>query len=62
MPKSANKMKVRKNMNNYVALSNNLETLGLKRMQENIDSYLSLITDGTKSAVDVLYELTEMEM
>ena len=49
-------------MNNYIALSNNLETLGLKRMQENLDSYLSLIADGTKSAVDVLYELTEMEM
>ena len=50
------------NMNNYVALTNNLEVLGLKRIKENLDSYLSLIADGTKSAVDVLYELTELEM
>lgn len=49
-------------MNNYNALINNLEKLELNRIRENIDSYLDLVSEGTKTAVDAFYELSEMEM
>lgn len=49
-------------MNNYNALINNLEELELKRIKENIDSYLDFIADGSKTAVDAFYELSEMEI
>lgn len=49
-------------MNNYNALINNLEELGLNKIRENLDSYLDSIADGTKTAVDALYELSEMEI
>ena len=48
-------------MNNYNALINNLEELELNRVRENIDQYLNIITEGTKTTVDALYELTELE-
>ena len=48
-------------MNTYNSLINNLEELKLTRFKENIDTYLNLIADGTKTALDALYELTEME-
>ena len=49
-------------MNNYNALINNLEELGLNKIRENLDDYLDLISDGTKTAVDAIYELSEMEI
>ncbi len=49
-------------MVHYNALINNLEELELNRIKENIDSYLNAIADGTKTALDALYELSELEM
>ena len=49
-------------MNTYNSLINNLEVLGLNRMKENIDKYLDMIADGSKTALDAIYELTEMEI
>ncbi len=49
-------------MNTYNSLVNNLETLELYRMKENINSYLDMIADGTKTALDAIYELTEKEV
>ncbi len=49
-------------MNNYNALINNLEKLELNRMRENMDRYLDLIADGSKTALDAFYELSELEM
>ena len=50
------------NMNTYNSLINNLEVLELNRMKENIDKYLDMIADGSKTALDAIYELTEMEI
>ena len=49
-------------MNNYNALINNLESLELIRIRENIDKYITLIADGAKTVTDALYELTEQEL
>lgn len=49
-------------MSNYNALINNLEELELNRIRENMDSYLDLIADGTKTALDAFYELSEHEI
>ena len=49
-------------LNNYNALINNLETLELIRIRENIDNYITLISEGTKTVTDALYELTEQEL
>ena len=49
-------------MSNYNALINNLEELNLKKPQENINSYLNMIADGSKTALDALYELSEQEI
>lgn len=49
-------------MNTYNSLNNNLEELGLNRFRENLDAYLDMIADGTKTALDALYELTEREI
>lgn len=49
-------------MSNYNALINNLEELELNRIRENMDSYLNLIADGTKTALDAFYELSELEI
>lgn len=49
-------------MDNYNILMNNLDELNLKRFKENLDTYLDMIATGTKTALDSLYELTQMEM
>ena len=49
-------------LNNYNALINNLETLELIRIRENIDNYITLISEGKKTVTDALYELTEQEL
>lgn len=47
---------------NYIKLLNNLETLKLSTMRENLSTYIDLINEGTKTTVDALYELTEKEV
>ena len=49
-------------MNTYNSLIKNLETLELTRFKENIDHYLNMIAEGSKTALDAVYELTEMEI
>lgn len=49
-------------MNTYNSLNNNLEELGLNRFRENLDAYLDMIANGTKTPLDALYELTEKEI
>ena len=44
-------------MNTYNSLINNLETLELNRFKDNIDQYLNMIADGSKTALDAIYEL-----
>lgn len=46
---------------NYNKLLNNLEELKLYTMKEYMSSYIDMITSGTKTIVDSLYELTEKE-
>lgn len=48
-------------MNTYNNLINNLEKLELLRFKENIDTYLDMIADGEKTALDALCELTDSE-
>lgn len=47
---------------NYIKLSNNLESLKLFTIKENLPNYIDMINSGEKSTVDALYELTEKEM
>lgn len=49
-------------MKNYNKLLNNLETLKLVKMKENIDCYIDLINNKQKDIVETLYELTELEI
>lgn len=49
-------------MNTYNALINNLESLELNRIKDNIDHFLDMIAEGSKTALDAIYELTEMEI
>ena len=49
-------------MDNYNILMNNLDELNLKRFKDNLDTYLDMLATGTKTALDSLYELTQMEM
>lgn len=49
-------------MNTYNSLINNLETLGLDRFKENINKYLDMVADGSRTTLDAIYELTEMEI
>lgn len=49
-------------MNNYAKLINNLETLKLEKIKQNIDSYIELINTSNKDIVDALYELTNLEI
>lgn len=49
-------------MNNYNALINNLDSLELVRIRENIDKYIDMITEGVKTPVDALYELSALEL
>jgi len=49
-------------MNTYNSLINNLEALELNRFKENANKYLDMIADGSKTALDALYELTQLEI
>lgn len=49
-------------MNNYNKLLNNLETLKLLKMKDNIDSYIDLINNKKKDIIESLYELTNLEI
>ena len=49
-------------MNNYNKLLNNLETLKLEKIKENLDTYIDLINAKKKDIVDSLYELTNLEI
>lgn len=49
-------------MSNYNKLLNNLETLKLSKIRENIDSYIDMINNKQKDIVDALYELTNYEI
>lgn len=49
-------------MSNYNKLLNNLETLKLFKMRENIDNYIELINSKEKDIVNTLYELTKLEI
>ncbi len=48
--------------NNYNKLINNLDELKLNMFKANLDNYLEYIGNGSKTVIDMLYELTEMEM
>ena len=49
-------------MNNYNKLLNNLETLKLLKMRDNIDNYIDLINNKKKDIIESLYELTNLEI
>jgi len=49
-------------MSNYTKLANNLETLKLEKIKENLDIYIDLINSKQKDIVDALYELTNLEI
>jgi len=49
-------------MSTYTTLLNNLEELKLLQIKENIDTYIDLITNGQKTVVDALNELTKLEI
>ena len=49
-------------MNSISTLNNNLDTLKLIKIKENINTYLDLIADGKKTALDALIELTSLEL
>lgn len=48
--------------NNYTKLINNLNELSLFKFSQNLESYLNSINDGSKSIVDALFELTQLEI
>ena len=47
-------------MSNYTKLINNLETLKLERIKDNVDKYIELINKKEKDVVESLYELTNL--
>jgi DNA replication protein DnaC len=49
-------------MSNYVKLINNLSSLKLEKIKDNIDLYIEFINDKKKDVVDSLFELTNMEI
>ena len=49
-------------MNSYNKLLNNLEILKLNRIRENLDKYIDLINNKEKDIIEVLYELTNLEI
>ena len=49
-------------MNNYNRLLNNLETLKLFKLKENLNVYIDLINNKEKDVVESLYELTNFEI
>ena len=48
--------------NNYNKLMNNLESLNLNMFKANLATYLEYMENGSKTVIDILYELSEMEM
>ena len=49
-------------MSNYTKLINNVETLKLERIKDNVDKYIELINKKEKDVVESLYELTNLEI
>lgn len=49
-------------MTNYNKLLNNLETLNMIQIRQNIDEYISLINSKKKDVVEAFYELTQKEL
>ena len=49
-------------MNNYNKLLNNLETLKLRKIKDNLDEYIDMINNKKKDIVESLYELTNFEI
>lgn len=49
-------------MSNYNKLINNLDTLKLTKIKDNVDKYIDLVNDKKKDFVDCLYELTSLEI
>lgn len=49
-------------MSNYNKLLNNLESLKLNKIKDNIDDYIDLINNKEKDIVEALYELTNLEI
>lgn len=49
-------------MSNYNKMINNLETLKLLKIRENIDKYVDLVNGKKKDFVDSIYELTKSEI
>ena len=49
-------------VSNYTKLANNLETLKLDKIKENLDTYIDLINSKQKDVVDALYELTNLQI
>lgn len=45
----------------YNKLINNLESLNLLTIRSNLPNYIDMISNGEKSIIDALYELTEKE-
>ena len=46
----------------YNKLINNLETLGFNQIESNLEIYMDYLSEGTKTFVEALYELTEYEV
>lgn len=49
-------------MSNYNKLLNNLETLKLLKIKDNLDNYIDLINNKQKDIIESLYELTSLEI
>ena len=49
-------------MNNYTKLLNNLELLKLNKIKENLDKYIELVNNKEKDVIEILYELTNLEI
>lgn len=46
--------------NNFTKLINNLNELSLFKISNNIENYITAISNGNMSIVDALYELTNL--
>lgn len=49
-------------MSSISNLMNNLETLKLLKIKDNLNNYLDMISDGVKTPLDALNELVQMEI
>ena len=47
--------------NNYNKLMNNLESLNLNMFKANLSTYLEYMENGSKTVIDILYELSIIE-